>query len=125
MEAEGLQPSSWGTGPLDRYGEHRHAYDKVLVAESGTIVFRLPATDAAVELRAGDRLDLPAGTEHAAEVGPDGVRCLEAHLPSGTLAPAPRHVPGWGLSEGAGQAGVGARPDRQARAGSVEGAADR
>jgi hypothetical protein len=27
---------------------------------------------------AGDRLDLPPDTEHAATVGPDGVTCLEA-----------------------------------------------
>ena len=125
LEADGLRPSSWGNGPLDRYGEHRHDYDKVLVAESGSIVFRLAATGTAVELRAGDRLDLPAGTAHAAEVGSDGVRCLEAHLPSGTLASTPRHVPGWGISEAAAQAAVGDPPDRGGQAGSEEEAADR
>jgi quercetin dioxygenase-like cupin family protein len=31
-----------------------------------------------MELRAGDRLDIEPGTEHAATVGPDGVRCVEA-----------------------------------------------
>jgi uncharacterized protein YjlB len=124
LEADGLRPSSWGNGPFERYGEHRHDYDKVLVAESGSIVFRLPATGAALELRAGDRLDLPAGTEHAAEVGPDGIRCLEAHLPSGTLASTPRHVPGWGLSEAAARAEVG-DPRDPAAAGSEEGSADR
>jgi hypothetical protein len=28
----------------------------------------------------GDRLDLPASVVHAAEVGENGVVCLEAHL---------------------------------------------
>ena len=38
-----------------------------------------------MELAAGDRLELPAGTAHDAIVGPNGVVCLEAHLPAGTL----------------------------------------
>jgi hypothetical protein len=99
LEAEGLSPSSWGNGPRERYGAHRHPYDKVLVAEAGSIVFHLRGGD--VELRAGGRLDLPSGTEHSADVGPDGVSCLEAHLPSGTLERAPRLVAGWALSGGA------------------------
>ena len=45
-----------------------------------------------VELAPGDRLDLPAGTSHDAVVGPDGVTCLEAHLPAGRY-PEPRHRP--------------------------------
>ena len=32
-----------------------------------------------IDLAPGDRLDLPAGTAHSAQVGPDGVTCLEAH----------------------------------------------
>jgi hypothetical protein len=32
-----------------------------------------------VTLNAGDRLDLPAGIVHDADVGPQGVVCLEAH----------------------------------------------
>ena len=38
--------------------------------------------DQDVELRAGDRLDIEPGTEHAATVGPDGVRCVEAPRPA-------------------------------------------
>jgi hypothetical protein len=34
--------------------------------------------DRDVDLRAGDRLDLEPGVEHAATVGRQGVRCLEA-----------------------------------------------
>ena len=77
--------TSWSNGPGDRYSAHRHGYDKVLVAESGSIVFTLPEEGRAVSLSRGDRLDLPAGTLHAANVGPSGVSCMEAHLPAGTL----------------------------------------
>jgi quercetin dioxygenase-like cupin family protein len=86
LRALGLQPSAWANGPGDRYAVHRHDYDKVIVVERGSIRFGLPATGGAVELEAGDRLDLPAGTDHDAFVGSDGVACLEAHLPAGSLA---------------------------------------
>jgi hypothetical protein len=99
LEAEGVAPSTWGNGPHDRYEEHRHTYDKVVVAEAGSIVFRLPGGP--VELRVGDRLELPSGTPHAAEVGPEGVTCLEAHLPSGSLGRTPQVVAGWAVSAGA------------------------
>ncbi|HEX5829291.1 MAG TPA: hypothetical protein VFY23_17315 [Candidatus Limnocylindrales bacterium] len=96
LRAEGLEPGAWSNGPHDRYGAHDHGYDKVLVCAQGSIVFGLPDRGERVELRAGDRLDLPAGTRHDAVVGPDGVTCLEAHVPAGGL-PALRRVPagGW------------------------------
>jgi uncharacterized protein YjlB len=80
-----LHPSGWANGPGERYAAHDHAYDKVIVVERGSIRFGLPATSDAIELAAGDRLDLPAGTSHDALVGPEGVACLEAHLPAGSL----------------------------------------
>lgn len=95
LASEGLAASSWGNGPGDRYGEHRHDYDKVLVAAAGSIEFALPELGRTVELVAGDRLELPAGTLHAARVGPAGVTCLEAHLPRGSLRPEPVHLPVW------------------------------
>jgi hypothetical protein len=49
-----------------------------------------------VNLATGDRLELPAGTMHGATVGSDGVECLEAHLPAGSLTDGLRHLPaGW------------------------------
>ena len=46
---------------------HEHGYDKVLVCAAGSIRFGLPATGASRwSSRAGDRLDLPAGTAHDA-----------------------------------------------------------
>jgi quercetin dioxygenase-like cupin family protein len=86
MRAEGLEPGAWSNGPGDRYGAHEHGYDKVIVVAEGSIDFGLPGRDELVRLATGDRLELPAGTAHDALVGPDGVTCLEAHRPAGTLA---------------------------------------
>ena len=91
LAAEGLTPSTWRNEPGDEYAAHQHDYDKVLVAASGSITFHLVDYGTDVNLSAGERLDLPAGTAHAASVGPAGVTCLEAHLRAGTLAAAPRH----------------------------------
>jgi quercetin dioxygenase-like cupin family protein len=85
LRHEGLDAGSWSNGPRDRYGAHDHGYDKVLVCSRGTIRFGLPDQGEHVDLAAGDRLDLPAGTRHDADVGPEGVTCLEAHVPAGRL----------------------------------------
>ena len=95
LAGEGLDVSSWSNGPHERYGEHRHSFDKVLVAASGSIVFHLPELDRDVTLEQADRLDLPAGTLHGADVGPAGVTCLEAHLPAGSLAAKPERHAKW------------------------------
>jgi len=83
LRQEGLDPARWSNGPTDRYATHRHEYDKVIVVERGSIDFGVAGET--VQLSAGDRLELPAETEHDAIVGPDGVACLEAHLPAGAL----------------------------------------
>ncbi len=72
-------PRRWSNGPGDRYGRHDHDYHKVLFCLEGSIVFHLDDRD--VELRAGDRLDIPAGTAHAATVGPAGCACIEGSSP--------------------------------------------
>jgi quercetin dioxygenase-like cupin family protein len=66
--------------PHDRYVEHTHAYDKTLICLEGSIVFHVPGGPD-LPLTPGDRLVLPAGTPHSATVGPEGVRCVEAHGP--------------------------------------------
>lgn len=76
--AEGLHPYTWSNGPGDRYSAHTHPYHKVLYVVEGSIRFDLDSGES-LELTAGDRLDLPAGVEHSAEVGPAGVVCMEAH----------------------------------------------
>ncbi|HZQ05448.1 MAG TPA: hypothetical protein VFD70_02640 [Anaerolineae bacterium] len=40
----------------------------------------LPQTHQEIITRAGDRLDLPRGTIHAAHVSAEGVTCFEAHM---------------------------------------------
>jgi quercetin dioxygenase-like cupin family protein len=95
LDAEGMDVSAWTNGPFDRYTEHRHSYDKVLVAIEGAITFHLAEVDRDVLLRVGDRLHLPAGTLHGAAVGADGVTCLEGHAPAGSLGRAVEHLAGW------------------------------
>ena len=92
--SEGLDASPWSNGPGDRYPAHEHGYDKVIVVERGSIEFGLPVDGRSVQLGAGDRLELPAGTRHDAIVGPSGVTCLEAHLPAGRLAAVERRAVG-------------------------------
>ena len=94
LRAEGLEPSSWSNGPGDRYGAHEHGFDKVIAVVSGSISFGLPADGRSIELEAGDRLELPAGTAHDAQVGRIGVTCLEAHLPVGRLSAVARRAAG-------------------------------
>jgi quercetin dioxygenase-like cupin family protein len=94
LRAEGLVAGAWSNGPGDRYGAHDHPYDKVIVATAGSIRFGLPATGATIQMGAGDRLELPAGTRHDALVGPGGVTCLEAHLEAGSLVEVMRRAAG-------------------------------
>ena len=89
LAAEGLAAGRWGNGPGDRYAAHRHPYDKVIVCVRGSITFGLPGHGGGIALEAGDRLELPADTDHDAVVGAAGVTCLEAHLPAGKLGREP------------------------------------
>ncbi len=75
--AEGLFPYDWSNAPGDIYAPHVHDYDKVIVVVRGSITWTLPETNETFETHAGDRIDLPRGTVHAAQVGPEGVTCLE------------------------------------------------
>jgi quercetin dioxygenase-like cupin family protein len=68
---------SWSNGPGDRYAPHSHGYEKVLYCVDGSITFVLDAAGQRLELKAGDRMVMPAGTVHAAEVGPRGCTCIE------------------------------------------------
>jgi quercetin dioxygenase-like cupin family protein len=98
MAREGATASAWSNGPGERYLEHRHDYDKVIVVADGEISFGLPEIGRIVRLVRGDRLDLPAGTLHHAVVGAAGVDCREAHLDPGTLERRTLHRPGWALT---------------------------
>jgi quercetin dioxygenase-like cupin family protein len=79
MTDEGLSPYSWSNAPHDVYAAHSHLYNKVIYVVQGSIQFGLPELGQSLTLKAGDRLDLPAGVVHDAVVGAQGVVCLEAH----------------------------------------------
>lgn len=79
LRAEGVEPYAWSNGAGDRYDVHEHAYEKLLMCAAGSITFLVGADAVAVELRPGDGFVLPAGTQHAAVVGPAGCTCLEGH----------------------------------------------
>jgi quercetin dioxygenase-like cupin family protein len=68
---------SWSNGPGDRYAAHSHSYEKVLYCVAGSITFALESQGRQLELNAGDRMVLPAGTIHSAVVGPSGCTCVE------------------------------------------------
>jgi mannose-6-phosphate isomerase-like protein (cupin superfamily) len=84
MQQEGLSPYAWSNGPHESYTVHSHSYEKVLYCVHGSIRFILPdqlghpATGGMVDLAPGDCLILPPDTRHSAQVGPQGVTCLEA-----------------------------------------------
>ncbi len=79
---EDLEPTRWSNGPHAVYGVHDHPYGKVLMVVSGQITFALSETGREISMGPGERLDLPPRTPHSAVVGPNGVVCLEAHVPS-------------------------------------------
>ena len=85
MRDQGLAPASWSNLAGERFEEHAHEYDKVVVVVEGSITFGMPGYGVGFMLGPGERLDLPAQTRHDAVVGLRGVTCLEAHLPAGTV----------------------------------------
>jgi hypothetical protein len=78
--AEGWFPYDWSNAPGDIYAPHVHEYDKVIIVVRGSIAWVLPETNEIFETHAGDRIELPRGTWHGAQVGPQGVMCLEGHI---------------------------------------------
>lgn len=79
MERQKLEPYTWSNRPNDSYSAHKHDYEKVIYVVSGSITFNLPILKKQIPLQKGDRLDLPAHVVHSAQVGADGVICIEGH----------------------------------------------
>jgi mannose-6-phosphate isomerase-like protein (cupin superfamily) len=79
LRAEGVEPHAWSNGPGDRYAAHEHHYEKLLRCARGSVTFLVGPDAVPVELRAGEGFALPAGTRHAAVIGPHGCTCLEGH----------------------------------------------
>jgi quercetin dioxygenase-like cupin family protein len=77
---------SWSNGPGDYYAPHSHEFEKVLYCVDGSITFILEDEGRRFELKAGDRMVLPVGTVHSAEVGPHGCTCIEGRRQGGIPA---------------------------------------
>lgn len=76
--SEGLRSTRWTSAAHEVFAVHSHAYDKTLFCLRGSITFSGLDSGERFELRTGDRLDIEAGTRHAAVVGAEGVTCIEA-----------------------------------------------
>jgi quercetin dioxygenase-like cupin family protein len=74
---EGLRPERWSAAAGTPFPNHRHAHHKVLFCVAGSITFAVG--DEHWRMAPGDRLDVPAATDHTALAGPDGVTCVEAY----------------------------------------------
>jgi quercetin dioxygenase-like cupin family protein len=80
MKKEGLRPYMWDNTPNYRYGVRSHGYDKVLYVIEGMLEITLPDFNQRMRLKAGDRVEIPAGIRHGAIVGSSGVKCVEAAI---------------------------------------------
>jgi quercetin dioxygenase-like cupin family protein len=85
MRDQGLEPAAWSNLPGERFEEHAHDCDRIVVVVEGSVTFGMSGYGVGFILSAGERLDLPAQVLHDAVVGPKGVTCLEAHVPAGTI----------------------------------------
>jgi quercetin dioxygenase-like cupin family protein len=79
LRAEARDVYGWSNGPGDRYEQHAHTYHKLLYCTRGSIDFIL-GDGRTLTLRPRDRMVLPAGTRHAAFVGPEGCACVEGKV---------------------------------------------
>ena len=52
--------------------------DTMFVVVEGTVEISLPDSNQRMNLRAGDRVDIPAGVRHGTIVGANGAKCVEA-----------------------------------------------
>lgn len=78
MKEQNLRPYMWNNMPNHRYAVRSHNYDKVLYVLDGIVEVTLPDSNQRVKLRAGDRIDIPAGVRHGTNVGNTGAQCVEA-----------------------------------------------
>lgn len=80
MQKEGMRPYLWENTPNYRYAVRSHGYAKIMYVVEGTIEIALSDTNQSVRLRAGDRVEIPAGVRHSAIIGSSGAKCVEAAL---------------------------------------------
>jgi quercetin dioxygenase-like cupin family protein len=78
MQGEGLRPYTWENRPNYRYAVRSHGYAKIMHVVDGIMEVSLPDSNQRVKLRAGDRIEIPAGIRHGAIIGSSGAKCIEA-----------------------------------------------
>jgi mannose-6-phosphate isomerase-like protein (cupin superfamily) len=64
----------WEDGPNRCYGDHTHAAETAHIILEGEMTLTMGGRSTIYQ--AGDRCDVPAGTVHAACMGPEGCRYL-------------------------------------------------
>jgi quercetin dioxygenase-like cupin family protein len=74
LAADGFGAFLWQDAPGAHYQSHAHENDETLWVLTGEIVFEVAGCS--YRLGPGDRLQLPAGTRHAATVGANGATYL-------------------------------------------------
>ena len=77
LSDKGYHTVRWSNKPGDKYPVQMHDFNKVILVIRGSITFRIPRIEEEYILHVGDRLELPAGYAHSAEVGSQGVTCIE------------------------------------------------
>lgn len=75
LQSEGfLHTYVWQDGPDQLYSEHTHSVETAHIILQGEMT--LTVHGRSTTYRAGERCDVPAGTAHAARMGPEGCRYL-------------------------------------------------
>jgi quercetin dioxygenase-like cupin family protein len=69
LHQEGYESFRWYDVPGACYPNHRHGYDECIWVLKGEITFKI--TDQDYQLKAGDRIYVPAKVPHTAEVPPN------------------------------------------------------
>ncbi|MEO6652030.1 MAG: hypothetical protein ABIP17_05170 [Ilumatobacteraceae bacterium] len=77
VEGDGFSPTrSMSYEPDQRPPMHAHEFDARLLVTGGELTMAL--ADGSIVLRAGDECDVPTGTVHSEQGGPDGATAILA-----------------------------------------------
>jgi quercetin dioxygenase-like cupin family protein len=75
LQGEGYRHTYvWEDGPDQRYSDHTHPVETAHIILEGEMTLMMDGRS--TTYRVGDRCDVPAGTVHAARMGPAGWRYL-------------------------------------------------